>query len=485
MKSRHLSTARPAALALLVAASLAAALVALDPPSAGAAAHGSPIRHVVVIMQENHSFDNVLGKYCADVASGKIVRPGRGDGCSGATSGLLPDGSTIPLQQATDIVPYVAHTREAQSAALGRGKMDGFAKVPGCAPTDTPAYACFTQFSESQIPNIITLAQNFAISDRTFELSKSASWVGHMFLVAATADGFSGDNPHLVGGGTKGPGWGCDSGLSASWWSAAEQKWRWEPSCVPDASGNGPFTGPGTSPVPYVPTILDRLDSAGLSWKIYAGAGQGTADSGYQWSICPTFFECLGSAQDNNVVNADQVLSDASAGNLPSLSIVTPTFANSQHNHASMLQGDNWIGSVVSAIESGPQWSSTAIFISWDDCGCFYDHVNPLKYNPRWGVRVPLIIVSPYAKRGYTDSTPATTVSILAFVERIFGLAPLNPCGTHRGCTDDGNAYDFSNSFRPAVSGPLDPSVPMVNTPLPPSEIAYLAAHPGNLRDGT
>jgi phospholipase C len=121
-----------------------------------------------------------------------------------------------------------------------------------------------------------------------------------------------------------------------------------------------------------------------------------------------------------------------------------------------MIKGDNWIGEMVSAIENGPNWSSTAIFITYDDCGCFYDHVAPGK-NPdgtQQGVRVPMVIVSPFAKPGFTDSTPATFASVLAFTEHTYGLAPLS--------TNDASAYAYSNAFdftqAPAGAVPLHQS---------------------------
>ena len=102
-----------------------------------------------------------------------------------------------------------------------------------------------------------------------------------------------------------------------------------------------------------------------------------------------------------------------------------------------MALGDNWIGSVVSAIENGPDWNSTAIFITYDDCGCFYDHVAPPVNG--WGIREPMVIVSPYAKPGYTDTTHTTFSGILAYTEHIFGLSPLGE--------NDAQAYDFHNAF--------------------------------------
>ena len=155
---------------------------------------------------------------------------------------------------------------------------------------------------------------------------------------------------------------------------------------------------------------------------------------------------------------------------MPSFSVVTPTRRNSQYNGFSLTEGDNWVGSVVSAIEHGPDWSSTAIFLTWDDCGCFYDPVSPPN---GWGIRVPMIIVSPYAKSRYTDSTPTTYAGILAFVEHTFGLPALSEA--------DATAYDFSNSFDYRQE-PIPP-VRMTTTAVPASSLRYLRTHAPSFGD--
>jgi phospholipase C len=286
-----------------------------------------------------------------------------------------------------------------------------------------------------------------------------------MYLVTANQDGFYGLNPKYW---TKGPtpvkqggGWGCDSGATTQWNDAGSLVLV--PSCIPDKSGNlGPnwasYTGPKAA---YVPTIFDRLDAAGLTWKIYGGDATSFSSatfqgSGWQWAICPTFSECLYSAQRKNLVPARQISTDAAAGALPAFSIITPTADNSQHNNYSMSQGDNYIGQLVSAIEASPDWPSTVIFITYDDCGCFYDHVNPLQYNSQWGIRVPMVIVSPYSKEGFTDSRPTTVAGILRFTERAFNIAALN--------RTDGSAYDYRNSFCFTASSTC---TPVGTTPIP------------------
>jgi phospholipase C len=439
----------------MLATTAALGAARLQPARAGS----TPVQHVVILYQENHSFDNVLGRLCADIASGQIVGHAP---CDGATSGRTSKGLTIPLATSPDIVPRVAHTVRAQIKDINHGRMNGFDISGGCGVAS--GYACYTQFDPSQIPNLASLAEHFVISDRTFEFATTPSWGGHMVLAAATLDGFVGDNPSANG---NAKGWGCDSDLLAAWDSGTQI--LNVPSCIPNAQGQGPFEA---SPVPYVPTIFDELHQAGLSWKIYGGLG-GPGD-GYGWTICPTFYECLGgSSQRQNLVAASNVLSAASSGSLPNFSIVTPTPSNSQHNNKSMAQGDNWIGSVISAIENGPDWASTAIFITYDDCGCFYDHVPPPTAST--GIRVPMVIVSPYAKAGYTDSTNATLISMLAYTEGVFRLRPLNSA--------DANAYNYANAFN--YSQPPAPPVHMDKEQIPPGEQLHIKDHPGNNNDPT
>jgi phospholipase C len=127
---------------------------------------------------------------------------------------------------------------------------------------------------------------------------------------------------------------------------------------------------------------------------------------------------------------------------------------------------------VVSAIENGPNWSSTAIFITYDDCGCFYDHVAPPS---GLGIRVPMVIVSPWSRRNFTDSNTASFASLLAFIEHRFELQPLGAA--------DANAYDFSNSFD--FSHPKLSTITMVTSSVPADELLYIKAHPGPADDPT
>ena len=440
----------------LLAASLLAALGAVtanDRTPAGAAT--TPIRHVVVIYQENHSFDNALGVLC--------VRDRR---CDGATVGKLSNGSSYPLTRMPDIVPPTAHNTKAQATAIDGGKMDGWDRVANCKQAQQ--YQCLAQYdpdrgagaAASPIRNLAALARRFTISDRTFEMDAIPSWGAHLELAAQDLDGFTGNNP--VAGtdpNLRGVNGGCTSGQDAEWRASPTSPIRLVPSCVPDQQGLGPYK---PSPVAYVPTIMDRLQGAGLSWRIY---GKTTNI----WGICPIFHECWGHPDQRQfMVDTSRILTDANNGTLPSLSLVMPTGPTgktSQHNFSSMTVGDNWIGQMVSALMNGPQWGSTAIFITYDDCGCFYDHVPP---PPGLGIRVPMVIVSPFAKAGFTDSGVASFSSMLAYVEHTFGLAPLT--------SRDAGAYDYAQSFD-YTQAPLS-AASLGQQPVPAASRAYLQRHP-------
>jgi phospholipase C len=452
----------------LLAALAASCLVVLSAglgsrATRAAATTPSPIQHVVIIDMENQSFDSVFGKFCAELAAGKVIRAGTNDACDGATMGTLSTGAKRALTLEPDHGLTINHSYANQIAAIHGGRMDGFDKIsPGCTPTSSPAYGCYTQFNPllgtcgsggaTCVPNGFTFAEQYALSDRMFELRATPSWAGHMVLGSATIERFVGELPNKSPLWTSSMpnDWGCDSGYWAPWLeNGARIK---VPSCIPDAGGSlGPvWDGTAYARAPhayYVPTIFDRLDAAGLSWRIYQDQPL--------WSICPTFQECLDS-QTSHVKLGPQLFTDTTNHALPAVSWVIPKGTVSEHQPQSASKGDAWLGQVVSAIQGdSADWPTTAVFITWDDCGCFYDHVNPITYSAKWGVRVPLLAVSPYARTGFTDHTPATFASLLTFIEHNFSLAPLNPCAAapDPACSDDvigttgTPAYDLSGMF--------------------------------------
>jgi hypothetical protein len=226
-----------------------------------------------------------------------------------------------------------------------------------------------------------------------------------------------------------GSGQGCDSGNDSPWQATPSQPLVNEPSCVPQPDGSGPYR---SSPVPWVPTIMDRMIQGGLGFRIYRGDG----NVPYGWSACPSFADCLYSQEGRSLVTEDLLPFDAASGHLPPLSFVVPPADQSGAVGTSMAAADAFLGQTLTAIMNGPEWGSTAVFVTAADCGCFYDHVAP---PPGMGVRMPMVIVSPYARAGSTDSTVASFESILAFTEHTFGLTPLG--------LPDASAYDLSGAF--------------------------------------
>ena len=447
-------TAAAAGLAGLALASTASA----RPLAPHASSQRSPVRHVVVLYLENHSFDNVLGFWC-DTHAARCP-----DGGMPALV-KLSDNTVIRPRKDPDIVPKVSHSIGSQRRAINGGQMDGWQKIEGCTAADN--YACVSGYKPAQVPNVVRLANRFAISDRTFSMADSPSWGGHMYAVMGSLDGFKGQNPVPAPGVKPGKGWGCDSKLVTPW-TAPSGHVSNVPSCVPDFSLGLPNGGAFRhTPVKHVPTILDRLQHAGLSWRIYGEPTPPPASSptarGYGWDICPSFAECLYTNRKANNVHSESFVNDAKSGRLPNFAIITPGGTDarlSQHNGFSMTAGDDWIGQIASAVMHGPQWNSTVLFITWDDCGCFYDQVKP-GINPdgtAQGPRSPLLIVSPFAKKSFTDTHPTTFAGILGFTEHTFGLKPLT--------VNDASAYAFAKAFN--FSQPAFAPAHMVYRPWPP-----------------
>lgn len=425
----------------------------------------SPIQHIVVLDLENHSFDNVLGFWCQ-------TSPRCGPGDAMPASVTLSNGAVVTPTTDPDVVPSLNHSMASQLADMniqgGIPQMNGWQNTPSRDCSAVQKYRCISGYQASQVPNITTLAAAFAMNDRFFSFKDSPSWGGHIYAVAATTDGFTGDNPAPLKGVTQGPGWGCDSNMVAKYGTSGPN----QPSCIPDFTLGLP-NGGAFEPTKalYVPTIMDRLDAAGLTWRIYGATNAGSpgtvSQNGYIWSVCPTFSECLNTSQDAGLVDSGQFLTDAAAGTLPNFSLITAggsNLAGSCHNGFSMTACDNYVGQVASAVESSPEWSSTALIITWDDYGGFYDSAMP-GLNPdstQQGIRLPLIVVSPYAVPESTDATPATFASILALTEQTFGLPPLEE--------NDSSAYPLTAMFNLSAGPSKAPRPRMVIRPVPKSD---------------
>jgi len=424
----------------LIFALAAAGLLSQTPreDAVPAAVVTSKIKHVVIIYQENHTFDSLLGAVCKQrtVPCNSYIGPV-----------TLANGVTVQNRVMPQPVPGVSHSVEAQED----GMANRWNEVHGCYPSDN--YACITHAVPSQIPNLTRLANRYTVSDATFASGGVSSFTAHVEIAAGTTSGFYGENPlPSKTGAPTGPGWGCPSKRDAKWGIGFQDKVTWEPSCIPKRDGTGPYRA---SPIPYTRTIMEQLQNNGLTWHMYVGV-PGRPLSSFNWNYC-TYFAWCNEQGAGKVSTYSTFNTDAANGTLPNVSFIPATSKWSQHNGTLLTEGDNYIGSLVDAAMKGPDWGSTAIFITYDDCGCFYDHVKPPQGR---GLRNPTVIVSPWAKSTFTDSKVAEQpYSMLAFIDHNFGL----PALTARV----GAAYDYANSFD-FTTAAKEPTPQMVHTRVTP-----------------
>jgi len=370
------------------------------------AADISAIQHIVFIIKENRTYDNYFGTF-----------PG-GDG---ATQGTISTGQVIPLGHLPDTTPRdIDHSFAAANTGIDGGKMDRFDLIHGANVNGD--YLAYTQFVESDIPNYFTYARNFVLGDRMFSSLTGPSFPNHLYTVGAQSAGAI-NNP-------AGGNWGCDA--------VAGTRVQ-----VMDSSGKISTQFPCFD----FKTLTDSLDTSGLSWKYYAPA---EGQPGYIWSILNAVQHIRNTQLwTTNVVPESQFVTDALNGNLPSVCWIVsgPT---SEHPPDSSCVGENWTVQQINAIMQGANWNSSAIFLTWDDFGGFYDHVPPPKVDSfGFGPRVPLLIISPFAKQGFVSHTQYEFSSLLKFAERRFNLPPLTSRDTE--ANDMTDAFDFDQGPRPPL----------------------------------
>ena len=395
-------------------------------PSNGGSSSPNKIQHVVVVFQENRTPDNLFhGLPNADIAN----------------SGVNSLGQTIPLQPIPLANRYdLGHRHNDFLRMYDNGKMDGADKVAGCNPNlaGCPPNPQFQYVNPSDVAPYFQLAQQYTFGDRMFQTNQGPSFPAHQFIISgtsaptATSTLFAAENTNLGAGCTASPG-----------------AWVW----MIDSSG---AESSKMYPCFEHPTLTDLLDSAGKSWKYYTPSNVGiwVGPNAIQHICAPANSVCSGPDWVNNVVlNNTQVLTDISSGQLPAVSWVIPTGQASDHPGNNNGTGPSWVASIVNAIGGSSYWSNTAVIITWDDWGGWYDHVPPPKViadRTSWGsgyvygFRVPLIIVSSYAKAGYVSHATHDFGSILKFIEQIFSLPSL---GYADAAADDlSDFFNFSQT---------------------------------------
>ncbi|HLQ29711.1 MAG TPA: alkaline phosphatase family protein [Ktedonobacteraceae bacterium] len=385
--------------------------------SADAAQH---IKHIIFFVKENRTFDNYFGTY---------------PGADGATTAKDSEGNVVTLHHEADSIPDIDHSSQGAIMAYDGGKMDKFdllhnkGKRAKSNTTDPFANNSLTQMYQSDIPNYWQYAQNFVLGDHMFSSLMGPSFPNHLYTVAAQSGGAI-NNPKTdknigtLGNATKG--WGCDIPNQQVQIKGSDNSIHLQNACFD------------------FQTLADELDAKGDSWRYYAPP---SGQSGYIWSSFDAIKHIRYGADWKYVVPTEQFMTDAASGNLPTVSwIVTPGQV-SEHAPASVCVGENWTVQMLNALMNGPDWSSSAVFLTWDDFGGYYDHVPPQQIDGYGlGFRVPLLVISPFAKKGFIDPTQYEFSSMLRFSEDILGLAQLT--NRDKGANNMLNAFDFTQSAR-------------------------------------
>ncbi len=391
-------------------ANFAPAVAAPLAARASSPAVGAYIKHVVVIVQENRSFENVFAGF---------------PGADAPTYGYDLHGNKIPLRTVNfSPLVNVNHFFGPAIHSWNGGKMNGF----DGHYSFLSKYFPYAHLQRTAVQPYWDMAQQYTLADRMFPTEFGPSFTGHLSLIAGTTS-LSSDK--AVANNPIGGPWGCDAAPGTITFTVNLQR----------------VVHPGQYPCyTQFDTMATVLDAGGVSWKYYAPSLY--ADKGgVIWSIFDAIKAVRYSSDWKNDVSSPQtnVLKDAAAGTLPAVSWVIPDWSWSDHPSAGTDLGPSWVAAVVNAIGEGPDWSSTAIVVVWDDWGGWYDNAPPPKLDYRGpGIRVGCIIISPYAKAHYVSHTQYEFGSILRFEEEAFGLPNIGPVSA--GYTD-GRANSLVDSF--------------------------------------
>ena len=376
-------------------------------PPAGMGIHS--IQHVIVIMQENRSFDTYFGTY-----------PGAdGIPMNGATPSVcVPDpssrGCDRPYHTNTNAGSGGPHNASNATLDIDGGNMDGFVREaegakkgcartfsPGCAGSGTPDVMGY--MDQREIPNYWTWARDYVLQDHMFEPNASWSLPSHLFMVSG--------------------------------WSAKCTNTNDPTSCT--SALQSPSLPTAKNPDPYAWTDLTYLlHKDNVSWGYYLSDGT-QPDCDDDAMVCPAkaqnaavpsiwnplagFGDVKSDGQTGNIQTIDHFLTSAKDGSLPAVSWVVPNGKVSEHPPSLVSDGQSYVTSLIDAVMTGPDWDSTAIFLAWDDWGGFYDNVTPPAVDGNgYGLRVPGMVISPYSRFGYIDHQTLSFDAYLKFIEDDF-----------------------------------------------------------------
>jgi phospholipase C len=380
--------------------------------------NAAQIEHIVLIIQENRSFDNLFATF---------------PGADGTTVGTLHTGKVIPLKKRSLAAWDIDHGYNTYLTDYDGGKMDGFdlSRMNGNTPAGKYPYQ---YVDPSQIQPYWTLAQQYVLADQVFQTQGSGSFTAHQDLIAGgtaiNATESLVDDPSTQR-------WGCNAAPSTT-------------TSLITTSGQYLFDqGPFPCLTYPTGTLRDLLDSQSVSWKYYAPRYRSNT-VGVLWNAFAAIDAVKNGPEWRTKISMPEtnILNDVTAGKLPMVSWVIPNSQDSDHpwTPRGVDDGPSWVAQVVNAIGGSTYWDSTAIVIVWDDWGGFYDHVPPpfLDNAGGLGFRVPMIVVSPYVSAGTVAHTQYEFGSILKFVEETFGLGSLGT--TDVRATSIGNLFNLNQA---------------------------------------
>lgn len=380
-----------------------------------AGSESMPIEHIVVLYQENRTFDQYFGTYPG--ANGLPVNV--------ALPKTLGSKEMVsPFHLTNTSTRDLDHSSRAARIAYDNGKMDGFVYAENSELT-------MGYYDYRELPYYWDYASKFVLMDNFFSSQMGPSLPNHLYLIAGQSGGFM-DNPGR-----------CQSRE------------------ICQGSSNQTVTNPyglSSSFTFNFTNVMDQLDSRGVSWKYYNGNKDDYKEAGY-WNPLPAFTSFKNNpSRLNNLAPNSQFLVDLAKGNLAQVTWVIPTEDESDHPTADVGVGQKYLVSTINAIMQSKFWPSTAIFVTWDDYGGWYDHVAPPQVDAYGlGFRVPSLIISPYARAGLIDHMQSEFTSILKFIQTVHNLPPL----TQRDAMASNmfEAFDFSQTPSPPLilPGPYIP----------------------------
>ncbi len=310
--------------------------------------------------------------------------------------------------------------------------MDGFDLSQTPYPTHGDLYP-FAYLQRAVVAPYWSMAKQYVLADRMFPTEFGPSFTAHLDLIAGTTD--IGSNTALINNPSAEP-WGCDAPVGT--FTLTLQL------TTKQISQTGPFPC-----FTQFETAADSLDATGISWKYYAPAVSGGDAGGLLWSA----FDAISNVRhgpdwENDVISPETtILTDISSGKLPAVSWVAPDYANSDHAGNNSDRGPSWVSAIVNDVGQSSYWSSTAVVVVWDDWGGWYDHVPPPQMDALGlGIRVPCMIISPYAREHYVSHTTYEFGSVLKFIEQTFGVPSLGATDVRANSLVD--SFDFTRPPR-------------------------------------